>query len=102
MSLATHLRSIPARVKRGVRFLSKGNMDWKYTVNRTTLDMADCKKCILGQSFRDYFVVRDTFGIDEKQMVKMGFGIPDAGIPNLDDEKRYVKALTQEWLKYVD
>ena len=46
--------SIPIRVARGVKYLDDHKPEWRRLISAEDLDMASCRRCVLGQLFESF------------------------------------------------
>jgi len=80
-------------VEKGIEFLNENVPDWRKAIKLESLDLRDCKACILGQLYGDYF---DTLGLiieDDNAALELGFIYDDDD----DDE-----LLTETWKLALD
>lgn len=64
-----------ARAAAGAAFLDSRLPGWAGRIERTALDMADCKRCILGQLFGDFFNGARILDISVHEDVDAQFGV---------------------------
>lgn len=43
-------------VDRGIEYLNRIHPGWKQKINLEDLDMSNCKECVMGQVFGDYYL----------------------------------------------
>lgn len=61
----------PSSIKEAAQTLDKINPDWFKEIDSASLDMGDCKLCILGQLFGYYDSADDTFDFDPWDETKL-------------------------------
>jgi hypothetical protein len=64
---------LPANVRRGESFLDVHVPGWRDQVDPSSLDLADCHQCVLGQVFGDYNDAVVLLGLTLKDAQRLGF-----------------------------
>lgn len=92
------------QIRNGIRVLdayyaTRGQPDWKSMINLKMFDIRQCKLCVLGQLFGDFYDGLDEVGISKWRTTKyeLGFSLPDLNAHTYEEEKKLWDILQREW-----
>ena len=86
-----------ARVERGIAFLDEhAEPGWRERIDLSTLDLVNCRACVLGQLYGTYHRALDSrkLGLSETKSVRCGFTLRSV---NEDASDWAWARLTDEW-----
>ncbi len=107
MTKAAVLELMRRRVARGARLLDRKRLNWCRMIDRPTLDLGNCYRCVLGQLFSSFDMGEQLLGRFFKSLrwdIRHGFYVDDWGelrahFANGDHLYRH---LTIMWLDEID
>jgi len=89
-----YAHTVQERVVAGASFLDKNMPGWDKEINLADLNMADTRKCILGQLFYNYSVGKDRLNITFAESKDLGFD----SIVNTNSAYRRIEAA---WIEHI-
>jgi hypothetical protein len=63
------------QVAAGAAYLDQKVPGWEASVNLEKLDMADCKRCIVGQTICEYYTWQNDYDMYDDKSAALGFDV---------------------------